>query len=225
MNIRNYLDYGIGQSNLIISAPHGGYLNSVIIPRRTSGTLVKDTSSLEIIRKMLIYFSVKPTFIIAKIHRSRVDLNREIKEAAQGNHNAELIWNTWHKFLDEHCKPGTLYIDLHSHNNSDDFQLGFDLSKEAFLELEKHPEDPNYDRVYGEYSVKNSLESYGYKVYEPKNGEVYFNGGYDIERHGKNGVNAFQIEMPVAVVRGNYETIARMLVNSIERYYFARYTQ
>jgi N-formylglutamate amidohydrolase len=224
MNIRLYLNYMRGDSNLVISAPHGGHFKPANIPHRKYGTFVMDTYTDELARAMLRYFSIRPSYIIAKIHRDRVDLNRAFAEATQDNIKAELIWDAWHRTLNNYCRSKSLYIDIHSHNNSDEFQLGFNLSKEDFIALENKPEDPNYDRVYGEFSVKKGLENLGYKVYEPKHGEVYFNGGYDIERHGQNNCNAFQIEVPVVVVKDNIEKVAKDLVESIQRYYFARYS-
>lgn len=215
-----YLDFSFGQSNIILTAPHGGNMKPEGIPHRKYGTFVRDTDSQEVARAMLRYFSVEPSYVIAEIHRDRVDLNREIAEAAQGNPEAESIWKLWHETIDDYCSRvmRPLYIDLHTHNNSDEFQLGFALSKQAYLELEHRPDDPRYNHIFGENSIHDNIEDLGYKVYNPKFGEVYFNGGYDIERHGKNGVDALQIEMPVDVIRDHIATVAQMLVEAIEGY-------
>ena len=58
------------------------------------------------------------------LHRSKLDANREVVEAAQGNAEAILAWNEYHGFLELATRAVVsasgrgLYIDLHGHGHA-----------------------------------------------------------------------------------------------------------
>jgi len=224
----NYLRYSTGNNNIILTAPHGGNLKPTDIPRRKYGRMVRDTYTNYITDKMINYFSQKPFYIISDIHRSRVDLNRGIVEGAQNNKDAVSIWTKWDMLLNAYCNGAkrqfnnALYIDIHSHNDSDEFHLGYNLSKQEYITLKNTGKLDNtiftYDMLFGKDSIKVSLENLGYKVFEPKPEEVYYDGGENTERVGKKGIIAIQIEIPVSVAKKSKINVAKSLVKAIENF-------
>jgi len=125
-----YIEYYAGDLPIIISAPHGGYLEPASIPDRncSSCVTVRDGKTEEMIYQLdsaiQILFGRQPHIIINKLARVKLDANREIVEAAQGNPAAETAWQEYHTFVQAakdsaRNRFGTaLYIDLHAHGHS-----------------------------------------------------------------------------------------------------------
>lgn len=232
-----YLRYGGWDTDIIITAPHGGGIKPLGLPKRKHGISIQDTYTRRITRDLLSLYSRtrQPHYIIADIHRSRVDLNRNIKEGAEHNEGAERIWKTWHSLMQTYVKSDkkrfnkVLYVDIHSHNNNDSFQLGYNLDAARYLELKtmgktkaKSTMDSlgfnKYDVIFGEHSFKQGLENMGFSVYNPVGGEAYFNGGYNIETYSGNGVGGIQIEIPVSAAVNDYRETVKALKYAIERF-------
>jgi hypothetical protein len=63
--------------------------------------------------------------VVSHLHRSKLDPNREIKEAAQGDLMAEKVWGEYHAFIDEALKASierhglAFFIDLHGQSHPD----------------------------------------------------------------------------------------------------------
>ncbi len=79
----------------------------------------------------------RPHIVINRLHRIKLDANREIGEAAQGNATAETAWREFHEFI-EAAKDAVfddfgrgLYIDLHGHGH-DNQRRDTDGSRTAF---------------------------------------------------------------------------------------------
>jgi hypothetical protein len=230
----SYLRTGVGENNLIITAPHGGNIKPLFIPRRKGGVQVQDTYSRRLTEKIIEYLDEKPYYIISDIHRSRIDLNRNIWEACEGNYRAEKIWNSWDKtiqrFTNEviHKYRYGLYIDIHSHNDGDYFELGYNLSAKDYIKLFDEMDVTGssldslgydlHDMVFGSYSLKYSLEDWGYDIFFPTKNEVYFNGGRNIEVYSGNGIGAIQIECPVSILKDDLDWVAFALAESIAKF-------
>jgi len=90
---------------IVITAPHGGsemrYDHSVI-PQRTWGKTYKDSYTLEIAMalgdSLIENYCKVPYIIVNHLHRSKLDVNREIVEAAQEVFIAEEAWRAFHNF-------------------------------------------------------------------------------------------------------------------------------
>lgn len=230
----NYLIYQETDSNLILSAPHCGSLYPTSIPDRTWGVTVRDTYTKTIIKGLLDYFQYEPSFIYSGIHRVKVDLNRAMEEAAQGNKKAELIWHTWNDVLDYFLLKSTergkaLYIDIHSHNNSDKIQLGYSVDKFSYEVLRKGGKitaltsldglgHPNYDMMFGSKSLKGLLESRGRAVYNPSPKEQYFDGGYNTYRHKQVNLGVIQVEVPVSICENGTDGVIEDLGYAISKF-------
>ncbi len=138
-----YIGFLPGNMPLIISIPHGGYLMPDEIPERPCLNCAKnqDIFTLEIglgIRDEIYRLTGHYPFVIINyLHRTRLDPNRNVAEASDGNKNAELVWHQFQNFIDSACaeterKFGKgLYIDLHGHRHPvKRTELGYLLSNE-----------------------------------------------------------------------------------------------
>ncbi|MCK5134459.1 MAG: hypothetical protein KAR19_01630 [Bacteroidales bacterium] len=135
-----YVEYMHGNMPLVISVPHGGYEKPDTIPER-DGRFAKnqDIYTIEIayeISKTIYKASgLYPYIVINHLHRTRLDANRNIAEAANGNSDAEGVWITYQSHLDsvaysinKNYGKG-LFIDLHGHRHKiERMELGYLLS-------------------------------------------------------------------------------------------------
>ncbi|PTX59712.1 putative secreted protein (Por secretion system target) [Kordia periserrulae] len=138
---RNYIEYIPGNLPIIISAPHGGILqsgqtiggvfypdNDSSLPDRSCGTNERDDNTdilvREIQKEIFQLTGCYAHVIINNLHRSKLDPNREINEATCGNANAADHWNAFHNFIDQASASVEanwgkgLYIDLHGQSHS-----------------------------------------------------------------------------------------------------------
>jgi N-formylglutamate amidohydrolase len=193
---KDYIKVMTGNMPLVISIPHGGYLLPDEIPDRPCENCAKnqDVYTIEIgcgIRDAIFYKTgFYPFVIINNLHRTRLDPNRNIAEAASGNKNAELIWTEFQNSIDSSIKEVQkrfgkgLYIDLHGHRHEiKRIEIGYLLSSEelqledeminsgSFLEyssirnlVENNPKSLSYSElVRGRYSLGSMIEDMGYE--------------------------------------------------------------
>ncbi len=137
----DYVEYIVGNSPFILSAPHGGDLKPSTIPDRTCAACVtvQDGFTQELARDIYNAFYKKtgcyPHVIISRLHRIKLDPNREIVEAAQGNPLAEAAWNAFQGYIKTAKSQVTqqfgkgFYIDLHGHGHTKQrLELGYLLT-------------------------------------------------------------------------------------------------
>ncbi|MFM7202632.1 MAG: InlB B-repeat-containing protein [Myxococcota bacterium] len=218
MGRNQYIEYRAGELPIIISAPHGGYLMPSEIPDRTYGTTTGDGWTEELIRQLLpafqAYLAGTPHLVINKLDRKKLDANRELEEAAQGNPYATQAWYEFHDFLDVAAQEvidrygAGLYIDLHGQSDDPDrLQLGYllysnelklsdtTLNEGGYSELSSiralsaSVEISFAELLRGPESLGGLLESVGYaSVPSPESPdpglEVYYSGGYNTLIHG-----------------------------------------
>lgn len=227
-----YIQSGAGSINLLLTAPHGGGMRPVSIPKRKYGKMKMDTYSRRLTRKLLELYDYMPYYVIADIHRSRVDLNRDMDVATQGNEKAEKIWYDWNNIIEQYKRDiliknkKALYIDIHSKGEDDYFELGYNLSAYSYRrvfanELIKGSTLDSLEHylkhmLFGSNSLEYNLKSCGYKVLYPQGDEEYFNGGRDIETFSGNGLGGIQVEVPVSVLKKDLDGVAICLYNAIE---------
>ena len=120
----------VGNLPIIISVPHDGPLEPGSIPDRTCEgcNFGQDNFTLEIamgIREGIYEITGKyPHIILNRLHRTKLDANREIREATDGHHVAEKAWVDFHAFIEDAKAIVTkdfgrgFYIDLHGHGRS-----------------------------------------------------------------------------------------------------------
>lgn len=123
-----FITYEEGNIPLIISVPHGGDLKPNTIPDRTCNDAVNisDAYTVELAQKIMQVFEnngQKPYLVINKMHRSKMDANRNKSEATCGNTNAIAVWEVYHNHIEASLTAVNakynkgLFIDLHGHGN------------------------------------------------------------------------------------------------------------
>lgn len=161
----NYIEYIVGNLPIIISAAHGGDMSPAEIPTRNCSACVTvaDAATQELVRamgaSMQRLFGCSPHIIINRLHRRKLDANREIVEAAQGNPLAERAWNEFHQFIDsakravERSFGRGFYLDMHGHGHDiQRLELGYLLREE---ELRLPDDSLNKAKYIGFSSVRN----------------------------------------------------------------------
>jgi len=134
-----YTRYLPGTLPLVVSAPHGGFLEPSEIPDRTYGTTVTDRNTVEL--ALAVRDAVEeltgayPHVILSRLDRIKLDPNREIVEAAQGDPEAERAWWEFQTFIEEaealveDTYGDGFYIDLHGHGHDlQRLELGYLLT-------------------------------------------------------------------------------------------------
>lgn len=215
---RQYVEYVPGTLPLVISAPHGGRLEPEEIAPRTYGAQVTDINTMEMARAVREAFVERtgqaPHLVVSHLRRTRLDPNRDLEEAAQGDPFAVQAWREYHDFIASarssvlDAYPSGLYLDLHGHGHPvARVELGYLLSSDdlertdAVLDGPVHAEKssiralwhragiPFSALVRGPSSLGGLLEARGYRAVpspgdSDPGGEPYFSGGYSTARHG-----------------------------------------
>jgi hypothetical protein len=215
-----YVEYFPGELPVVLSAGHGGDLRPAEIPDRTYGTFVQDRNTLDLalrarqtIKDQTGYW---PHLVVSHLHRIRLDPNREIVEAAQGNLAAERAWWEYHTFIErarqiiEADFGEGYYIDLHGHGHAiQRLELGYLLSSSQLASsdevlrglagnsslkaLAQRPGVDFVELIRGPTSLGSLLEGEGFpsvpSTDDPNPGsDPYFTGGYSTLVHGsRNG--------------------------------------
>mmetsp|Transcript_64026 Transcript_64026/g.93737 ORF Transcript_64026/g.93737 Transcript_64026/m.93737 type:complete len:165 (-) Transcript_64026:1266-1760(-) len=141
-----YVTYVPGSLPIILSAPHGGSERPASIPNRQSGCWIggscqfrpdcsprdadrcgvstisdmnTNTMTAELSDAFFAYYGARPNCVYNNLHRSKLDANRDLPEAAQTN--AEAV-HAWHQFQGYIVEAATdvanrhgygLYVDVH----------------------------------------------------------------------------------------------------------------
>ena len=129
---KSYITYYPGNIPVILSVPHGGDISPSEISNRTYGVSVTDSNTIELGMAIRNYFftnfNVRPYLVINNLKRNKLDANRDIVEAAQGNLYAERAFNEFHHYINSarqeitnNFSTGFLF-DIHGHGlNPDGF--------------------------------------------------------------------------------------------------------
>jgi hypothetical protein len=123
-----YIDAVSGNIPLVLSVPHGGDLKPDEVSNRTcnDAVSVQDEFTIELALAIMDEFDKigqRPYLVINKMHRSKMDANRNREEASCGDKNAQAVWDLFHDHIQKSMasvnvkfKKG-LFIDLHGHGN------------------------------------------------------------------------------------------------------------
>lgn len=215
---KEYIEYIAGDLPIILSAPHGGSMVPEEIPDRTQGTTVRDSRTEELARTFASTVHSRSGgyvhIIICRLRRTKLDANRDIDEAAQGNKWAEQAWHEYHDFIETAKQTVAetygrgFYIDLHGHGHEiQRLELGYLLSssdlelsdtvlngstyvsKSSIRTLANEADATFAELIRGPVSLGTLLEDLGYPAVpstaQPNaGGAPYFTGGYSTQRHG-----------------------------------------
>jgi hypothetical protein len=214
----NYIEYLAGDLPVIVAAPHGGSLKPAELPDRTYGTTNTDANTEPLTREILEAFTNRfgafPHVIICRLHREKIDCNREIVEGAQGHPLTETAWHEFQDFIvaakrtvTNHFGRG-LFLDIHGHGHAlQRLELGYlmdptelDLS-DATLNAGNYGAGTSIRHLdvisaatfaqllRGTNSLGSLLGALGHPAVPsaaiPSPGtNAYFNGGYNTAGHG-----------------------------------------
>jgi hypothetical protein len=131
-----YVEYQAGELPIVITAPHGGRLKPEEIPDRTKGVFAFDVGTQELVRAIAKEFHERTGkhihLVICRLHRIKLDCNREIVEAAGGNPLAESVWKEYTGFIKSATaavekKDGRgFFLDIHGHGHpTAQLELGY----------------------------------------------------------------------------------------------------
>ncbi|MHA2009620.1 MAG: hypothetical protein ACXABO_19730 [Promethearchaeota archaeon] len=130
VNLIDYVEFQKGNIPLIFSVPHGGTLECKSIPKRIKGIMGVDGRTTEIARNVIDLIEVSannqnlgdiiPSYIISKVRRSKIDLNRDGTEAYfQESTLAKKIYDFYHSKINQIILDNlqvygrSLLIDIH----------------------------------------------------------------------------------------------------------------
>ena len=153
----NYIEYIAGNSPYIFSAPHDGELTPAEIPDRTGDiTTGHDSNTQDLVRKIgQAVFAREgryPHIIICHLDRIKVDLDRDLAEAAQGNPFAIQAWKEWHSFIDTSAQQVQksfgrgFYIDIHGYSSHpiQRLEIGYLLTGTDLMLSDATLDNPTY---------------------------------------------------------------------------------
>lgn len=163
----------------------------------------------------LTHESSRPHMVVMNLHPSRLDANREVEEAAQGDAEAIRAWEEFHSFIEQAAASAVrehgyaLMLDIHGQSHGDFIEIGYMLNDRVLdqnQDLDEYvqqssvsrlahlnPGTPLTEIIRGEGSLGSLLGSdeFGGYLAVPSskhpgpNGARYFNGGYNTQRHGQ----------------------------------------
>jgi hypothetical protein len=217
-----YVEYIAGDLPIVLAAPHGGREKPAELPDREDGTFAFDTNTQELARTIAEVFQKRtghrPHVIICRVHRRKVDCNREVVEAAGGNEQAGRVWTDFHGFIEaaratvvaQHRRG--FFIDLHGHGHKEQrLELGYLHRREMYAlpdaELNRpeviaagslrsfalHSKSSYAALLRGPLSLGALLEKEGFpstpSPSKPAPGEPYFSGGHNVQQHARYAPN------------------------------------
>lgn len=225
---KKHVEHIWGDLPLILCSPHGGALRPEEIPDRAFGVLGADVCTQELTRLVAAEVEKlgghRPHLILCHLHRSKLDPNREVNEAAQGNPDAIKAWKLYHSLI-EQARAAVVrqhgfafLIDLHGQNHPGErVELGClhtpselarpaeELNSAAFIErgslaLLVKKSGLSYGEVlHGPRSMGALLAVKGYRSTPspqmPVPDAPYFSGGYTVARHCKGTTTGLQVEV------------------------------
>lgn len=125
MDFRRYFKFAEGNTPVILSCPHGGFKKPKRIPDKIQGPNIADRSTYfisKLIIDLLKKQGINIYYILNKIHRSKLDLNRPPHSSSALNKSSTEANSIFHAFHDQLIKfsqdclaqfDKALVIDLH----------------------------------------------------------------------------------------------------------------
>lgn len=223
-----FIEYIPGDLPLVLAAPHGGLLAPEEIPDRKNGVVGTDVNTQELARTIADVIHAETGrhihLIICRLHRRKLDANREIVEAAQGNKIAEQAWSKHHDFIDEACEAAVrkfgvaFLIDLHGHAHPvPHVELGYlqdapalakadaalnekaSVNSSSLRWIVEHSRLSHAELLRGPMSFGALLEQNDFLATPsprlPVPPEPFFRGGYTVNRHCQSNRNVTGLQI------------------------------
>ncbi|WP_395750419.1 hypothetical protein [Prosthecobacter sp.] len=140
--LETYIEVRTGTLPIVLTVPHGGTLKPESLLARRYGVTGIDSNTIPlsemIIEELAARYGGKPHVIISRLSRSKLDPNRDLEEAAQGDPTAIAAWHRFHDSTQKACnavmkKSGMgLLLDIHGHRHLDQrVELGYLVKAEV----------------------------------------------------------------------------------------------
>ncbi|CAF1182938.1 unnamed protein product [Rotaria sp. Silwood1] len=215
------------QGCLRMSGPNAGnctwfYNDTCVDGTRCNATTVKDAQSDEfaenVANELNRTWGYKPSVIIAKWSRKKVDFNREINEATFNHPEAIAAYQGYHSFIDQSINQINatfgrgLLIDIHGHGDGNYTMVGYLLTGAQLnrdnlntlsvtTSIEPLCGSNRNECIRGNSSFGTALERNGLDVVypslaNPKPGSIDFLSGGYITSNYISRINAIQTELP-----------------------------
>jgi hypothetical protein len=133
-----YVEYLAGNAPLILVSGHGGYLRPPQMADRRCDTCetVGDDQTQELTREIAAQYrqltGCQPHVVVNLLDRAKLDPNRDLAEAADGDPGAERAWRDYHGFIASaraaigSSRMRGLVIDVHGHSHPEQrIELGY----------------------------------------------------------------------------------------------------
>lgn len=138
-DVSAYVEIQPGSLPIIFTAPHGGTLKPVAAKDRAFGKLSMDANTALLTDLISVAlqerYGARPHVVKCLLHRSKVDCNRDLEEAAQGDPVAMATWRRFHGAAEEMRKQvvrqhgAGLLLDIHGHRHEEArVELGYLLT-------------------------------------------------------------------------------------------------
>lgn len=235
MLLKKCFEISNGNVPIILSCPHGGFKKPKIIPDKTEGFNNPDTNTYFIAKQIINLLKIDNLFIyyvLNKVHRSKVDLNRPPHSNSafdQSSIEAQNIHHEYHDQLANFAKEcvakfdKVLILDLHGftkpHGDYPDIILGHVFGKTLDIMLESDKQ--NCERYWGCFQLYEILS----KNFNIDDGlatsdfNLAYSGGYITHSfYNSEKVNAIQIEI-AKYIRIDYTltiSFLKSIVNAIK---------
>lgn len=225
MNLRKYFEISPGSLPIILSAPHGGYKRPKVIPDKQAGQNIVDKNTYIIAKQIIRSFKDSSIYyLLNKIHRSKVDLNRPPRSNQAFDQSSDLARNihfAYHDQLRRFAQEAVstygraLIIDLHGFtkpkNSYPDIILGHVFGNT--LDLLQNSNEENCDRYWGCSQLHQELSRFfslddGLRI---SNFNLGYSGGYITQQfYNVKKVSAIQVEV-AKYIRLNYELTSKFV--------------
>ncbi|MFT7050587.1 MAG: hypothetical protein ACJAZK_001184 [Psychroserpens sp.] len=173
-----YIEYIPGNLPIIISAPHGGVLQSGEtiggvfypdddnnLPDRSCGINERDDNTEILVRRIQDEIFAQTGgyahIIINNLHRSKMDPNRMVSQGACGNSHAASYWIDFQNFINDASQEieaewgKGLYIDLHGQSHTvPRIEIGYNITA-----TELNASDLNSATIIDKSTIKNLVSS------------------------------------------------------------------
>jgi N-formylglutamate amidohydrolase len=234
MDFRKYFELAKGITPVIFSCPHGGYKKPKRIPDKIVGPKIADKNTYfisKLIIDLLKKEGINIYYILNKIHRSKLDLNRPLHSSSALNKSSEEAKGIFLAFHDQLNKfsqeclaqfDKALIIDLHGftrpYKNYPDIIFGHIFGKT--LDLIQDTRNDACERFWGCYHLEKEIS----KHFSIDNGfaeseySLAYSGGYITHQFLKTKkINTIQVEVAKYIRTDSTLTIklVKAFVNAI----------
>jgi N-formylglutamate amidohydrolase len=217
--LKKYITYYQGTIPIILSVPHGGSLEITDIPKRAKGVLGIDKNTIELAEELIhsleVVFSTSvknnsPSYIISKVHRNKIDMNREESEAYDSNSLlAKQIYRFYHSKIQEFIAFNqynfncSLLIDIHGFEKRKrpqgfrDVDIVLGTNNLASIKAKFMPKKERSENLRGKLIKKFIDSQVSIAPGHPRRNEYMLTGGYITQIYGSSailGSQAMQIE-------------------------------